>query len=148
MLIVGVGTSRGNDAIGLWVVDRLQRRGLPSDVTLCRRDRPDAGLLDELERARAAVVVDALRTGSPPGRVVRLPPALLTRAHLRAAGGLRIAELLSRADSLERRLPPLRFIGVEVDAFDGAGLSAPVAAAIEPACEAVLAALAELRPLV
>jgi len=130
------------------VVERLLTLALPPDVVVRRRDRPDAGLLDDLESARAAVVIDALRTGAPPGLVVRVPPSILTQARMGASRGLRVAETLSRAMALERRLPPLRVIGVEVDAYTGEGLSAPVAAAVGPACHAVLAALAELRPLV
>jgi hydrogenase maturation protease len=128
-------------------VDRLQSRSLPPDVKIRRRDRPDAGLLDDLEQARAAVLIDALRTGAPPGHVVRVPPSVLTRGRMSASGGLRIAEALTLAVALERRLPPLRIIGVEIEWHEGEGLSPAVEAAIEPACEAVLAALAELRPL-
>jgi Ni,Fe-hydrogenase maturation factor len=50
--------------------------------------------------------------------------------------------------ALERRIPPLRIIGIEIEVHAGDGLSPAVEAAIEPACEAVLAALEELRPLV
>lgn len=146
-LVIGVGSARGNDAVGLHVVERLRGRELPPDVEIRLRDRPDAALLDDLEGASVAVLVDALRSGATPGLVVRLPPTLFTRARMGSSGSLRVAEALSLAVALERRLPPLRVIGIEIDGYDGEGLSPAVAAAIEPACEAVLAALAELRPL-
>ena len=143
--VIGVGSPRGNDAVGLHVVERLLTLPLPADVEIRRRDRPDAGLLDDLEDARVAVLVDALRTGGPPGLVVRVPPSLLTRGRMGSSGSLRVAEALSLAVALERRLPPLRVIGIEIDFHGGEGLTPAVAAAIGPACDAVLAALEELR---
>ncbi len=57
-----------------------------------------------------------------------------------------MAETLALAESLGRQLPPLRIVAVEIGAARGEGLSPEVAAAVEDACGAALAALAELMP--
>jgi hydrogenase maturation protease len=143
-LVIGVGSPNGDDAVGLHVAERLARGPLPSGVHVVARDRPGLSLLEDLESAPAAVLVDALRSGGTPGVVRRVPPAALAQARLGSSHALRVAETLALALALDRPLPPLRIVAVEIAATTGDTLSPSVAAAIEPACAATLAALAEL----
>jgi hydrogenase maturation protease len=145
-LVIGIGSPHGDDAIGLRVAERLASEPLPPGVQVVARDRPGLTLLDDLEEAPAAVLVDALRSGGTPGVVRRVPPAALASARLGSSHALRVAETLALAVALERRLPPLRIIAIEISVWTGDGLSPPVAAALGPACEAARAALAELLP--
>lgn len=146
VLVIGIGSPFGDDAVGLHVAERLSRAPLPDGVTVVARDRPGLGLLDDLEGTPAAVIVDALRSGMRPGSVVSVPPAALTRDRLTSSHTLRVAETLSLAVALGRPLPVLRVVAIEILVTQGDGLSPEVAAAIEPACAAALAALGELLP--
>ena len=144
--MIGIGSPHGDDAIGLRVAERLAREGLPPGVAVVARDRPGLALLDDLEPAPAAVLVDAVRAGNKPGEVQRVPPAALTRSRLGSSHGLRVAETLALAEALGRRLPPIRIVGIEITTTRGEGLSPLVAAALEAACREARAALAELVP--
>lgn len=145
-LVIGIGSPYGDDAVGLRVAERLACDPMPEGVAVVSRDRPGLSLLDDLESTAAAVIIDALRSGAAPGSVVRIPPSALARDRLTSSHALRVAETLSLAVALGRRLPALRIVAVEVAVTSGADLSPEVAAAIEPACEAARAALAELLP--
>ena len=145
-LVIGIGSPFGDDAVGLHVAERLTRTPLPDGVSVVSRDRPGLSLLDDLEAVPAAVIVDALRSGARPGSVLRIPPAALARDRLTSSHTLRVAETLSLAVALGRRLPALRVVAIEIVLTQGEGLSPEVAAAIEPAAAAALAALGELLP--
>lgn len=143
-LVIGIGSPHGDDAVGLMVAERLAREPLPEGVHVVARDRPGLSLLDDLETAPAAVIVDALRSGAAPGSVLRIPPAALARERLTSSHTLRVAETLMLAVALNRPLPALRVIAIEIVETQGETLSPAVAAAIEPACAAARAALEEL----
>ncbi|MCC6642564.1 MAG: hydrogenase maturation protease [Deltaproteobacteria bacterium] len=145
-LVIGIGSPFGDDAVGLHVAERLSGQSLPDGVAVVARDRPGLSLLDDLESTPAAVIVDALRSGAQAGSVLRIPPAALARDRLTSSHTLRVAETLSLAVALGRRLPALRVVAIEIVLTQGETLSPEVAAAIEPACEAALAALGELLP--
>ncbi len=144
VLVIGIGSPHGDDAVGLRVAERLSREPLPEGVSVVARDRPGLSLLDDLESAAAAVIIDALRSGAAPGSVVRIPPSALARERLTSSHALRVAETLTLAVALGRPLPVLRIVAIEIPLTSGTELSPEVAAAIEPACRATRAALAEL----
>jgi hydrogenase maturation protease len=141
--VIGIGTARGDDAAGLAVVEALRAQGLPpgADALACERPLPD--LLDALAGARAAVLVDATRSGAAPGSVRRLARAELAAARAASSHGLGVAEALALAEAL-RGLPPLALIGIEAGGARQGALSREVAQALPAACAAVRAALAEL----
>jgi hydrogenase maturation protease len=145
-LVIGIGSPHGDDAIGLLVAQRLASEPLPEGVTVVERDRPGLSLLDDLESTPAVVIVDALRSGAAPGSVLRIPPAALARERLTSSHTLRVAETLMLAVALNRTLPALRIVAIEIVAMQGETLSPEVAAAVEPACAAARAALEELLP--
>lgn len=139
-LVVGLGNRfRGDDGAGLEAAARL-RASAPAGVEVVEHTGDAAGLLERLAGAAEVVIIDAVRSGAPPGTVTRFPAAgQLGRAAgggSTHAGGL--AEALRLGAGLGRPLPEVEVIGIEAGATGyGEGLSPPVAAAVA----AVVAAL-------
>jgi hydrogenase maturation protease len=142
--VIGVGSPHGDEAVGLHVAAQLARQELPQDVLVVARDRPGLRLLDDLERARAAVLVHGLRSGDTPGVVRRVSHQTLAHRRAPHVPALHLVETLSQATVLGRRLPPLRIVAIEMDVTSGFDLSPAVEAAVATACAAARAALAEL----
>jgi hydrogenase maturation protease len=145
-LLIGLGnTDRGDDGVGVAVVRHVAERAVDS-VEVVESDDP-ASLVDTWSEAARVVVVDAVRSGRPVGTVLVLD---VTETPLPTDGwarggthalGLAAAVELSRA--LGRLPQRLVVVGVETgDLTAGSELSAPVRAAIDPASDAVLGALA------
>ena len=140
VLVVGVGNRlRGDDGAGLAVAGRLRERGVRAVREL---EGEGLGLIDLWDGARAVVLVDGVRSGAPPGTLHRLdagagplPAALRSSSSTHAIGGAAAIELARALGRLPGRLV---VFGVEGARFDtGAGLSKPVAAAIDAAADAV-----------
>ena len=143
-LVIGIGNRfRRDDGVGPAVLDALAGRVLGHD--LVEADGEPARLLEAWDGVDVVVVVDAARTGAPPGTCRRfeptagddLPAGGATSSH---APGVAAAWQLGR--SLGRL--PQRLVLVVVEAGDlgeGPGLSAEVAAAVPEAAGAVLDAL-------
>jgi hydrogenase maturation protease len=152
-LVVGLGNpDRGDDAVGAEVARAVADRGLPG-VRVVEHEDP-TGLLDVWAGHDPVVVVDAVRSGDLPGTVHQLEtgdgaPPMQSRAWSATGRGGTHAFGLGAAVELARalhRLPArLVVIGVEADTFEyGAPLAGPVAAAVQPAADRVLAVLAEV----
>ncbi|MBB5916734.1 hydrogenase maturation protease [Nocardia transvalensis] len=144
-VVIGVGNSyRRDDGIGPDVASRIERLCLPGVLaTVC--DGEPTGLLDAWAGADLAIVIDAvLCEPSTPGRIWRTTVDALrgvTTATSSHALGIPDAVPLGRA--LGRLPHELVVIAVEAARLDlGAGLSAPVAAAVPRAVDAVRAELA------
>ena len=89
-----------------------------------------------------AYLLDAMRSGAPPGTILRcegrdgttLPPAPATSTH-----GLSLAEALGLGAALDRRPRSWVLFGIEAGAFaPGQGLSARVDRAVDEVAERVL----------
>ena len=139
--LIGLGSPFGDDAAGPAVVARLAAEGLPAGVEAVIPGRPDA-LLDALEGAEAAVIVDASRAGLPPGTVHEPAPTELREARALSSHGLGVAGALALAEALGRTPGRLAIVAVEADALEGDGLSAPVRAALPEAARRVRARIA------
>ena len=131
----------GDDAAGVLVARALRGR-LPEDVELMEHEGEPTALLDAWSGKRLAIVVDAISGDGPPGTVRSLDP---TASPLPEGldGTSTHAFTLAQAIELGRALGrlPVRLLvvgieGVHFKASDAPGQ--PVAAAIEPAAEAVL----------
>lgn len=129
---------RGDDAVGLLVGDRLREAGIA--VTECA-DEPTR-LLDGWDGVELLVLVDAVRSGAPPGTVHRVelgergvPPELeLTSSH--AFGVEQTIELARALGRLPERVVAY---GIEAAVLGaGSAVSDAVAAAVEPVANAVL----------
>ena len=150
-LVIGLGSpDGGDDAVGLWVARRVASLA-PPDVAVVEHEDP-TGLIDLWSGSNLAVVVDAVRSGAPPGTVLVLEAgqdaAPLAETAWAAAGrggthafGLAAAVELARA--LHRLPRRLVLVGVEVETVEhSTALSAPVSAALGAGVAAVEAALA------
>jgi hydrogenase maturation protease len=136
-VIFGVGNpDRGDDAAG-WLVADLLGDGEGETVTVRRVTAdPSAILTDPLwDTADNVVIVDAVRTGAPPGTVHRWDLFELCGAPRSSGGGthdLGIATTIALAGALGRLPLAAVVIGIEGRGFDaGAPPSPEVLAAIE-----------------
>jgi hydrogenase maturation protease len=149
-LAVGVGTDwAGDDAAGLAVVRALAGRLPPSTVAAELHGDPTM-LLERWRGVPVVVLVDAVRGCGPPGSLHRFDAS---REPIPApAGGGTHSLGFAAAIELGRRLGelPERVVAFGVEGADfaqGGELSPPVAAAIEPAAETVLAELRGGEPV-
>lgn len=135
--MIGVGNElRGDDGVGLAVARRLQ---IEPGISL--RTGAGLALLDALDGAAAAVLVDGVRSGAAPGTIVTFDVSdrPLPEPAVRAPGHeVGLADALELARALGRLPPRVLVIGVEVERVSlGEGLSEPVAAALDDAVAAV-----------
>lgn len=150
-LVFGLGhPDRGDDAVGPRVVRLLARRVTTGDGVRTGTGVEPLTLLDLLEPGDGLVLVDAVRTGAPAGTVLVRD---LTADPLPATGSpasghlLGLDQVLALAGAVDRLTGPVHLVGVEAERFDhGAGLSAPVRAAVPEAVDAVLELLAPRGP--
>ncbi len=147
-VVVGVGNElRGDDAVGLAVAEQL-RGHVPASVAVVPCEQEPSRLIDAWRGAASAVVVDAVRSGEPPGTLLRFDaseqalPGRVFRSSTHAFGVAEAIELSRALGTLPARVV---VYGVEGGEFStGTGLTPPVAAAVEPALRAVLVELEHL----
>ncbi|MCC9306089.1 hydrogenase maturation protease [Kitasatospora sp. RB6PN24] len=142
IVVIGVGNEfRRDDGVGWAVVARLAERAarqpLPGSPLLRLCDGDPARLLSLWACADLAIVVDAAHAHpGHPGRVHRLEldTELLPRSGgTTSSHGLGLGEAVELARELDRLPGQLVVYAVEgADSGLGTGLSAPVAAAVEP----------------
>lgn len=148
IVVIGLGQElRGDDAAGIEVVRRWQREyatASRSDVNVIQSPLPGLALLDQLEGARTAILVDAVQ-GEVPGKMHILDAKDLAGfgKDSGSAHGWGVAETLDLAKQIGAELPErVLILGIEGDAMElGAPMSAPVA-------EAIPAAVKKLHELV
>ncbi len=155
-LVVGLGNPiLGDDGAGWRIVDALERRlrddaATRSSVGAVELDRLAVGgfsLMERLVGYDRVVIADAVQEADDEGTVSSRPLADVIRrnvGHLDSVHDATLDEALVAGRALGARLPTdVTVVGVtarRVDEFDEC-LSPVVAAAIEPAVEAVIAAL-------
>jgi hydrogenase maturation protease len=72
VLVIGLGNPlRGDDGVGPRLVEELNHRGLPGEVTALDGGAGGLDLLQVLEGWQRVVVVDAADVGREPGQFVR-----------------------------------------------------------------------------
>jgi len=145
VLLIGIGNRYGrDDGAGLEVVGRLRDRAAGAGLGVRELEGEPLALIDAFDGARAAVLVDAVRSGAPPGTSHRadvsltpLPAALRRAASTHAVG---VAEAIELARTLGRLPAAVVVYGLEGQRFDaGLGLTGAVAAAVDGIAEQVLA---------
>ena len=147
-VVIGVGNAeRGDDGIGLRVVEELGARRVPG-VDFERGDGDPGWLIDALEGRRCAVVVDAMRTGDiAPGTVVVLDASasgLSAQARLASSHAMGAAASLELARALGRLPERVVVVGVEAETMRiGDEMSSAVAGAVDMAADAVMEVLAD-----
>ncbi|MCX7683417.1 MAG: hydrogenase maturation protease [Anaerolineae bacterium] len=140
--IIGLGNPlRGDDGVGLRVVEELRRRGLPEGVVAIEGGNAGLDLLDELEKWERVIIVDAAKLGLEPGKFVRFTAGEVKfQENGFSSHRAGLGEVLSLAQALGRRLPEIVVFGVQpADMGWREGLSQEVEAAIPALSDAVLA---------
>jgi hydrogenase maturation protease len=144
ILIAGVGNIfEGDDAFGVEVAQRLQRRALPEGVVA--RDFGIRGIdlaYALLDGPDAVVLVDAAPHGAAPGTVSvievgQVAPAVSPAAYIVSPHSLDPASVLAMVRAMGAQAPPIYLVACEPETLGGEdgmmGLSPAVAAAVEPA---------------
>ncbi len=147
ILVLGIGNILLSDeGVGVSVVEALERGYvLPSWAETLDGGTSGMELMEVMAGREHLIVVDAVRTGAPPGTVVLLRdsqvPALFTQKI--SPHQLGLCDVLM-ALRLTNEFPHrLTLVGVEPESLaPGIGLSPTVALAVAPALEQVLALLA------
>lgn len=142
-LVIGVGNDdRGDDAFGLMVARHIASRAIPG-VTVLTEQREGTALVSAWEQSSASVfiLIDAMSSGTEPGKVVRLEVEaqnFTTRDFLASTHGIGVEQAIELARALGVLPPRLVLYLVEGEQYElGAGLSVAVEAAIRPVCDAV-----------
>src|SRR5271165_7198320 len=72
IVVIGVGNEyRSDDGAGIAVARRLRER-FPTGVTILEENGEGAALIDAWQGATRVMLVDAVRSGAPPGTIHRL----------------------------------------------------------------------------
>jgi hydrogenase maturation protease len=147
--VIGLGNVLlGDDAIGPLVTAHLQARfHIPAGVEVLDLGTPGLNLQPYLHDRSALVLVDAIRSSAPAGTIERYdrddlmrrpPPPRVSPHDLGLKESLRLAELA------EGRPIPVTLVGVVVErTAQGEAMGPSVAAALDPALDAVRRALLE-----
>lgn len=139
---------RGDDAVGR-LTARMLAGELPADVEIVELDGEVTALLNRLQQADVAVLVDACCYGAPAGSVQRFDVAaqrLPQDGFAVSTHGVSVADALELARTLGE-LPAVCIVyGIEGGQFDaGAELSAPVAAVVREVAQSVRAEFERLQ---
>jgi len=115
--IIGCGNrDRGDDAAGLLVVDRLRTLGLPAQA--CTGEV--LTLLDMWTAEDDVILIDAVRTGSAPGRIVEwdaIGRPLAAEAFPRSTHSIGLRDAVEFGRHLGRLPRTLRIYGIEAHTF-------------------------------
>jgi len=140
-VVVGIGNPlMGDDGFGIEMARALRKLNLGPRVLVLERQTMDIGVLDSAKGSSKLVIVDAVKSGMPPGRVVKFaaggPRSLPVRVPLSHEQNLHDILALARRSGM--RLPLTVVVGVEpADCTAGNGLSAEVRRALPRALEEV-----------
>jgi hydrogenase maturation protein HypF len=145
--IIGIGSPFGDDAAGLEIA-RMLAKSPPPNCEVIAADRAGTTLVDLLDGAHAAILIDAVRSGAPPGTIHEFafdelggPPTHFVSSHdLGVVAAIQLAQKLGRAPSVGR------IIGIEIAPAGAArlcGLSPKTREAVGRAAERVLSSAVE-----
>jgi len=144
--IIGCGNlDRGDDGVGIFVADRLREHGLPAET--CTGEA--TGLMEAWRGANDVLIVDAVRTGAPPGTVhqwevrdSRFPARSSASTH-----GFGLAEGIELARKLGTLPKQLHIYGIEIgQCAAGSALSPDVQASAEKLVQQVIAQHSSHKP--
>jgi hydrogenase maturation protease len=133
-IVVGIGNPlMGDDGVGIEVAKAVKKLNLGRSVLVLERQIMDISVLDSAEGASKLVIVDAVKSGRPPGSVVKfraggpLSPVL----RLPTSHEQNLHDILTLARKSGMHPPPTVVVGVEpADCTPGKGLSKDVTGAL------------------
>jgi hydrogenase maturation protease len=142
IVVIGVGNAfRGDDAAGLHVA-RAVAAAAPPGVEVREHEGEPAGLIEAWDGSETAYVVDAVRSGAPPGTVHRIEVVdepLPARRPRDSSHALSLGEAVALGRALDRMPRRLALVGIEGSDFEaGEGLSPAVAAAVAEVADGLL----------
>jgi len=140
IVVIGVGNEyRSDDGAGIAVVRRLQAL-FPTGVTVLEESGEGAALIEAWKKgATWVMIVDAARSGAPPGTIHRLDARAApvpTGFFPYSTHAFSVAEAVELARSLDQLPAHLIVYGIEGENFAaGLGLSPAVARVVESVVE-------------
>jgi len=139
IVIIGVGNEyRSDDGAGIAVARRL-RALFATGVTILEESGEGASLIEAWKGATWVMLVDAVRSGAPPGTIHRLDARaapLPTGFFHYSTHAFSVAEAVELARSLDQLPAHLIVYGIEGENFAaGVELSSPVNQAVEAVVE-------------
>ena len=148
--VIGLGNpDRGDDALGILVIRALRGR-VPEDVALLEDTGAPLFVLEQFQQFDALILVDAVRSGSPPGTLHcfdgrEIPPGVRARSF--SSHGMCVHDALGLGEALGLLPKIVRVVGVEAIEFTfGAPISPEIESGIRSAVEAVLREIAKITP--
>ena len=139
MLVIGCGNrDRSDDGAGVMVAERVRKLGVHAEI--CTGE--SLALIETWSRADDVILVDAVVTGAPAGKVWlwNARSQKIQRSVSTSTRGLGVAEAIELAHPLGRLPHRLQVLGIEGRRFDiGGDLSPEVACAVEEAVQRVVA---------
>jgi hydrogenase maturation protease len=143
IVIIGVGNEYCNDDGAGIVVARRLRTLFPTGIKIVKESGEGATLIQAWQGAAWVIVVDAVRSGAPPGTIHRLDaraaPVPTGFFHY-STHAFSVAEAVELARSLDELPPYLIVYGIEGENFAaGVGLTSAVEQAVEAVIEQVAA---------
>ena len=115
-LVIGIGTpDHGDDAAGLLVAERVRAAASPRTVTVRELVGDQLSLLDLWGDAREVYVIDAVRSGAPPGTVYRFDGAdhLTSQFATTSTHAFGLADVIGLARALGEL--PVRLVGYGIE---------------------------------
>jgi hydrogenase maturation protease len=118
--IIGIGSPFGDDACGLTAARRLAEEP-PAGAEVVVADRPGAALIELLDGVDATILIDAVRSGSPPGTLHDLDLRKLLRSAVRPVSShdLGVTAAIQLANALGRLPARGRLLGIEAGSRPG-----------------------------
>jgi hydrogenase maturation protease len=147
VLIIGVGNEfRRDDGVGIAVVRRLQGQ-TPAGVSILESSGEGAALMQAWAEHPAVFLVDAVDSGVPPGKFIRLEAEQLpSRCLHESTHAFGVAAAVALARALNQLPPRLLVYGIAGKDFcAGVGLSAEAEAGVGAVVGEILSALHRSR---
>jgi len=148
VLVIGIGNEYAHDDAAGLLTARAIKAQAAEGVEVLEQSGEGAALMESWTGARAAIVIDAARSGGPPGTVHRFDagleplPAETFRGSTHAFGLYQAVEVARSLDRLPPRLIVYAIEGRDLTA--GIGLSSEVERAIPAAVAAVIREIGEI----
>jgi hydrogenase maturation protease len=143
--VAGIGRrNRGDDGFGPVVAQRLAGRELPPGVQAVDYGTRGVQLAHDVAAGYdALILVDAMALGEPPGTLAVVEPGDVASSAVTTPGGHLVLDaqtmspgvVLALLDTFEARVQRVVIIGCQPATLQGAGLSAPVAEAVDIAVD-------------
>jgi len=139
IVVIGVGNEyRSDDGVGI-VVARCLRERFLTKITVLEESGEGAALIDSWKGATWVMLLDAVRSGAPPGTIHRFDARaaqIPTGFFHYSTHAFSVAEAIELARSLDQLPPHLIVYGIEGENFAaGDGLSRAVEQAVESVVE-------------